>query len=70
MPQEGVMGGTTLATRGLNIPAHDYVALSPAATPTTGDQTVTFRQGGSSGTVVATLTLTYSGGDLAAVART
>jgi hypothetical protein len=64
------MGGTTLATRGLNIPAHNYVAFSPAGIPTDGDQTVTFRQGGPSGTVVATLTLTYSGGDLAAVERT
>ena len=63
------MGGTTLATRGLNIPAHDYVALSPAAAPTDGSQTVTYKQGGSGGTTVATLTLVYSGGDLASVTR-
>jgi hypothetical protein len=63
------MGGTTLATRGLNIPAHDYVAFSPAAAPTDGSQTVTFKQGGSSGTTVATLTLVYSGSNLASVTR-
>lgn len=64
------MGGTTLATRGLNIPAHDYIAFSPAAAPTDGDQVVTYKQGGSGGTTVAILTLTYAGGELAAVART
>lgn len=60
---------TTLATRGLNLPAHDYISFSPAAAPTDGDQTVTYRRGGVSGTVVATLTLTYAGGELSAVAK-
>ena len=59
----------TLATRGLNIPAHDYISFSPAAAPTDGDQTVTYKQGGAGGTTVATLTLTYAGGELSAVAR-
>jgi len=63
------MGGTTLATRGLNIPAHDYIAFSPTAAPTDGSQTVTYKQGGPGGTTVATLTLVYSGGDVASVTR-
>jgi len=63
------MGGTTLATRGLNIPAYDYAGFSPAAAPTDGDQVITFKRGGSGGTTVTTLTLTYSGGELAAVTK-
>ena len=49
---------TTLATRGLNIPAYDYVSNSY-----TGDnltQTV-YRRHGSSGPIVATLDYTYDG---------
>jgi hypothetical protein len=63
------MGGTKLATRGLNIPAHDYVDISPATAPITGTQTITYKQGGSGGTTVATVTLVYSSGDLASVTR-
>jgi len=52
------MGGTTLATRGLNIPAHDYYAN----TYTDGNLTQTvYRQGGSTGVIVATVTNTYDG---------
>ena len=50
---------------GISIPAHDHVQLNPPAQPTT----ITYRKGGPSGTVVATLTLTYSGADLASVTR-
>ena len=46
---------------------HDYVELLPAgsATPTT----INFKTGGSGGTTVVTLTLTYSGGELATVTK-
>lgn len=50
---------------GLAIPEHDHITLSPPNQPTT----ITYRQGGASGAVVATLTLTYSGTDVATVAR-
>ena len=60
---------TTLATRGLNLPAHDYIFFDPAATPSDGDQTITYRRGGATGQVVAVLTLTYVGGNISAVAR-
>lgn len=63
------MPGTTLATRGLNLPAHDYISVSPPAAPTDGDQTITYRRGGVSGDVVATLTVTYVGGEVSEVAR-
>ncbi len=61
--------GTTLATRGLNIPAHDYISFAPATAPSDGDQVITYRRGGASGSIVAALTLTYSGGDISAVTR-
>lgn len=43
---------------GLQIPSHDYVALSYTGSNLTG---VTFKTGGSGGTTVATLALTYDG---------
>jgi len=52
---------------GLKIPTHDYVALSYTGSNLTG---VVYRDGGSSGTIVGTLTLTYSGSDLTSIART
>jgi len=55
---------------GLSIPPHDYVGITPPAAPTNGDQVLVHRIGGSSGTVVATLTLTYVSGSLSSVART
>lgn len=54
---------------GLSIPAHDYISFSPTSAPATGTQTITYKTGGAGGTTVATLTLTFSGGDLASVAR-
>lgn len=47
---------------------YDYVELAPAgnANPTS----VTYKTGGSAGTTVAVLTLTYSGGELLSVERT
>ena len=54
---------------GLYIPPHDYVGITPPAAPSTGNQVVVHRIGGASGTVVATLTLTYTSGELSSVAR-
>lgn len=45
---------------------YDYISLSPADQPTT----ITYKLGGSGGTTVATLTLTYSGSDVSTVTRT
>ena len=43
---------------GLNIPLHDYVSCSYTGANMTG---VVFKNGGSGGNTVATLTLTYDG---------
>ena len=51
---------------GLGIPAHDHVALGYTGSNLT---TVTYRTGGSGGTVVGTLTLAYSGSTLTSVTR-
>lgn len=58
---------TTLATRGMNIPAHDYISN----TYTNGNLTgVVYKLGGASGTVVATLTLVYDiDGNLSTVTK-
>jgi hypothetical protein len=61
------MGGTTLATRGLNIPATTMFSLLPGWNLT--QVTRLSSKGGPSGTVVATLTLTYSGGNLLTVTK-
>jgi len=54
---------------GLSIPPYDYVGITPPAAPTNGDQVLVHRIGGASGSVVATLTLTYVSGELSSVAR-
>lgn len=51
---------------GLAIPAHDHIALSYTGGNLTG---VIYRTGGSTGTVVGTLTLAYSGSNLTSVTR-
>ena len=52
---------------GLEIPTHDYIANTWTGANLT--ETV-FKRGGSSGTVVATLTMTYDGsGNLLTVTR-
>lgn len=43
---------------GFNVPPHDYISLAYSGANMTG---VTYKQGGASGTTVATLTLTYNG---------
>ena len=45
---------------GLEIPAHDYIALSYTGENLTG---VVYKDGGAGGTTVATLTLAYDGSD-------
>jgi len=59
---------TTLATRGMNIPAHDYIHN----TYTAGKLTlVTYKIGGASGTTVATQAITYDGsGNVETVTKT
>lgn len=47
--------------------SHDYIALSYTGSNLTG---VVYKSGGSTGTVVATLTLAYSGSNLVSVTRT
>ena len=51
---------------GLSIPAHDHVGLGYTGSNLT---TVTYRTGGSGGTIVGTLTLSYSGSTLTSVTR-
>lgn len=58
--------GNLSVTTGLVPTGWDFVDLSPPALPTT----ITFKTGGSGGTTIATLSLTYSGSDLATVTRT
>ena len=58
---------------GFEIPAYNYIALTyVAAGNGAGEiETVTYKTGGSGGTVVATLTLTYNASDeIATVTKT
>lgn len=58
---------TSLASiAGLTIPAHDYISLGYTGTNLTS---VVYKTGGSGGTTVATLTLTYSGSSLISVTK-
>lgn len=56
----GVNSGTKpiFTMSGLNIPLHDYIDCTYTGSNITG---VVFKEGGSSGTTVATLALTYDG---------
>ena len=56
-------------TAGLYIPTHDHISFSPSAAPATGDQVITYKKGGASGTTVATLTISYSNGNITTVVR-
>lgn len=51
---------------GLSIPVHDYIGLTY-----TGDNptTIVYKTGGSGGTTVATLTLTYTGANVTSVTK-
>lgn len=55
--------------QGLEIPAHDYIGISPSTAPSTGNQTITYKTGGAGGTTVATLTLAFVSGNLASVTK-
>ena len=46
---------------GLDIPQHDYISVSYVGS-TNNISSVQYREGGASGTVVATLNFTYVGG--------
>ena len=46
---------------GLNIPQHDYINVSYVGSTNNIDQVV-YKEGGSGGTTVATLTFSYVGG--------
>jgi hypothetical protein len=52
------VSGTVNTLTGLEIPDHDYIALTYTGTNLTG---VVYKTGGSGGTTVATLTLAYDG---------
>ncbi len=55
----GTIPGQPLAiSQGLEIPEHDYIALSYTGSNLTG---VVYKMGGSGGTTVATLVLAYDG---------
>tara|TARA_R110000868_G_scaffold123185_2_gene326367 strand:+ start:4023 stop:4268 length:246 start_codon:yes stop_codon:yes gene_type:complete len=53
-----VDGDPLAVVAGLSIPEHNYISLSYTSTNLTG---VVYKTGGSGGTTVATLTLTYDG---------
>lgn len=61
-----VSGAPLLTTTSINIPAHDYISMTYSGTDMTG---VVYKRGGSGGTTVATLALTYSGGNLVSVTK-
>ena len=55
--------GTTTVIEGFSIPLHDFVSMTYAGTGNAGANdptTITYKDGGSGGTTVATLTLTYA----------
>lgn len=53
-----VDGDPLAVVNGLSVPEHDYIALSYTGSNLTG---VVYKTGGSGGTTVATLVLTYDG---------
>ena len=53
-------GANNFITNGLGIPAHDYIANTYTGNNLTQ---VVYRLGGSGGTIVATVVMTYDGSD-------
>ncbi len=51
-----IVSGTVATLNGFEIPAHDYISMSYSGSNVTG---VVYKDGGASGTVVATLSLSY-----------
>jgi hypothetical protein len=70
VPEVAVVGRSVSpvpTVEGLEIPAHDYISLTYSGTDLTG---VVYKRGGSGGTTVATLALTYDGsGNLTSVTK-
>ena len=62
----GLDGNPIPTIQGLEIPAHNYIALSYTGENLTG---VVYKDGGSGGTTVATLTLAYTGSRLDSVTK-
>lgn len=60
------VNGTVNTLSGLEIPDHDYIALTYTGDNLTG---VTYKTGGAGGTTVATLTLAYTGSRLDSVTK-
>ena len=63
-PVIATSSGALLVSSGLDVPVYDTLALSGSPL-----SSVQFYVGGTGGTLVATLTLTYNSGALATVAR-
>jgi cellulose biosynthesis protein BcsQ len=63
--EESVRAKRVINISGLVPEQYDYVLLDPPSLPTT----ITFKVGGASGTIIATLVLTYVGTDLESVSR-
>lgn len=59
-------GAMVVSGGGFDIPAYDYISFTPALNPTV----VLYKSGGSGGATVRTLTLTYSGNDVASMTAT
>ena len=59
-------GNPVPVVQGFNIPAYDHIDLAYSGSTITG---VTYKTGGSGGTTVATLSITYSGSSLVSIAK-
>lgn len=59
-PQNSDTDGNALVLTGLVPPGYDYIALSYTSANLTG---VEYKVGGSTGTIIATLTIAYDGSD-------
>ena len=62
----GLTTGEATTVTGLSIPQHDYVELGYTGLDLTS---VIYKTGGSGGTVVASLSLTYTGGILQTITK-
>jgi hypothetical protein len=64
----GSAGNPLPTVSGLNVPVHDYISLSYTSGNLTG---AVYKSGGSGGTTVATVAMTYDGsGNLLTVTKT
>ncbi len=66
---DGLGSITRLGVNSFNIGAYDYIALSNYSG--NNPQTITYKNGGASGTTIATLTIVYDGsGNILSVTKT